>query len=46
MMTTLMMKNEIARLIWHLMNIQCQRMRVIISEYIPYIGQCIVLVSE
>ena len=46
MMTTLMMKNQIARLIWHLMNIQCQKVRVIMSEYIPYIGQCIMFVPE
>ena len=46
MMTTLMIKNQIARLIWHLMNIQCQKVRVIMSEYIPYIGQCIMFVPE
>ena len=46
MMTTLMMKNQIARLIWHLMNIECQKVRVIMSEYIPYIGQYIMFVPE
>ena len=46
MMITLMMKNQIARVIWHLMDIQCQKVRVIMSECIPYIRQCIVLVPE
>ena len=44
MMMTMMVM--MMTMIWYLMNIQCQKVRVMMSECIPYFGQCILLVLK